>query len=374
MADPSAPVPVPSPAALGRRKKNVLIPFGGKSQLAANRQLFEWSALHLFEPGDNVFVFHYLRKSAFATVSGVVSASSPGGGSSSAAVAAIAAAHPQRPGFTVVNIDAPLPPPATATAAADTKKEEKKEEEKEEGKEEKAKGEAVTAEGSNHGKGAAVCGDNCGDYMTTTIADEEAAAAAAGINDPAEAEWLPRAVSDALRAHRAACPSSFVVVFQIDSAAGPGSAEVRDTPLLPLLSLYFLFLLSREIYFLATILFKFFSLCIFGEPSLFSVTLPRKLSPRRHPHQNLLHLPLHFLSSSPPNTTPSPSPPSSLNYIKKNKTKHKTQTTNRKKQEAIVEMCKGTFESPADPSHLAVPRPDLVCVGSRGGAVQVESS
>lgn len=31
-----------------------------------------------------------------------------------------------------------------------------------------------------------------------------------------------------------------------------------------------------------------------------------------------------------------------------------------------MEVCKGTFEKSTDPAHLAVPRPDLVCVGSRG--------
>ena len=31
-----------------------------------------------------------------------------------------------------------------------------------------------------------------------------------------------------------------------------------------------------------------------------------------------------------------------------------------------MEMCKGKYEVAPDPAHLAVPRPDLVCVGSRG--------
>lgn len=31
-----------------------------------------------------------------------------------------------------------------------------------------------------------------------------------------------------------------------------------------------------------------------------------------------------------------------------------------------MEMCKGTFEKTEDPSQLVVPRPDLICVGSRG--------
>ena len=191
MAEPSIPVSAP---ALGRKKKNVLIPFGGKSQLDANRRLFEWSALHLFEPGDNVFVFHFHRKSAFKSVTAIA-----GGASSTAA--ATTDAEPKRPGFTVINIDSPLPYPhpeggdtkptttATTTEAAERKAEEGKEEEK---------------------------------HVESPLEKD------AGANDPAEVEWLPRAVSDALRRHRAASPSSFVVVFQMDSIAGPNSAEVSS--------------------------------------------------------------------------------------------------------------------------------------------------
>lgn len=193
MAEPSIPVPAP---ALGRRKKNVLIPFGGKSQLDANRRLFEWSALHIFEPGDNLFVFHFYRKSAFKSVTAIAGGSSP----TAAAATTTTDAHPQRPGFTLINIDGPLPPPHPD--AADTKPTTTTEpaEEKTEG----------------------------GQRLETALD-----AGTGAINDPAEAEWLPRAVSDALRGHRAASPSSFVVVFQMDSAAGPNSAEVR-VPFLPL--------------------------------------------------------------------------------------------------------------------------------------------
>lgn len=232
MAQPSDSVPASD---MGRRKKNVLIPFGGKSQLDTNRRLYEWSSLELFEPGDNIFVFHYFRKSAFQAVSGVA-----GGSSSTASAKASTEEHPQRPGFTVINIDSPLPPPSPSTPATDTKttsgaaEEKKKEAEEGGGKKddegEKADEEADSTPPSRKESQAGTADDegdqkNGGDRTTATTADEEEEHA----NDAAEVEWLPRAVSDALRKQRAASPSSVVVVFQIDSAAGPNSAEVRRT-------------------------------------------------------------------------------------------------------------------------------------------------
>ena len=52
-----ADAPDSAPAAdTGRQKKCVLVPFGGKSQLDANRRLFEWCAVHLMDAADDVFV------------------------------------------------------------------------------------------------------------------------------------------------------------------------------------------------------------------------------------------------------------------------------------------------------------------------------
>ena len=58
-----ADAPDSAPAAdTGRQKKCVLVPFGGKSQLDANRRLFEWCAVHLMDAADDVFVFHHTRR------------------------------------------------------------------------------------------------------------------------------------------------------------------------------------------------------------------------------------------------------------------------------------------------------------------------
>jgi hypothetical protein len=228
MAMPS----VPSAPSEGT-KKNVLIAFGGgRSQLDANRKMFEWSALHLFEPGDNVFVFHYeqnsyLRKALF-------SLSGAAGSSSSATTDA----HPQRPGFTVVNIDAPLPLPAAAeTATASATKNEVEEEREAEGESPESRKARKLAADFWLAAEATDQIDEDGDTLcraatvTATAATSADATSSTPENSnsgscPAEVEWLPRAVSNALRKHRAACPSSIVVVFQIDAAAGPTSAEV----------------------------------------------------------------------------------------------------------------------------------------------------
>ena len=49
MVDPSAP-------AAPERRKRVLVPLAGKSQLDANRRLFEWCAVNLVDAADDVFV------------------------------------------------------------------------------------------------------------------------------------------------------------------------------------------------------------------------------------------------------------------------------------------------------------------------------
>ena len=80
----------------------------------------------------------------------------------------------------------------------------------------------------------------------------------------AEADWLPRAVSDALRKQRRACPSATCIVFKIDGSANIDSAE-----------------------------------------------------------------------------------------------------------EAVIEICKGTFQSTSSmfPDHMAIPKPDIVCLGARGRGI-----
>lgn len=200
MADTS--VPSSAPLIIRRKKKKtVLIPFAGKSQLESNRQLFEWSAVHLFEPGDNVFVFHFHRASTFAVPRLSIGASpTPGAG------------LPQRPGFTVVNIDSP---PAKAEA-----KEEEKEVE-------------VPAESKVSTPDAAALQETAFEVQKSETGVDAGTQTPVGAahtsgSEAGEVEWLPRAVSDALRKHRAEYPSSVAVVFQIDSAAGPTSPEVRE--------------------------------------------------------------------------------------------------------------------------------------------------
>lgn len=83
-------------------------------------------------------------------------------------------------------------------------------------------------------------------------------------SEAAEADWLPRAVSDALRRQRRACPSATCIVFKIDGSANIDSAE-----------------------------------------------------------------------------------------------------------EAVIEICKGTFQSTSSmfSDHMAIPKPDIVCVGARGRGI-----
>ena len=146
MVDPSAP-------AAPERRKRVLVPLAGKSQLDANRRLFEWCSVNLVDDADDVFVFHFTR-------------------AKKTGVSALRAAATQRPGVRVINID----------AGEDTERE-------------------TEAEKKRH---------------------EEKRRASA------DAEWLPRDVSDALRKRRAACPSSVVTVFEVDLDSGFNTAEVRD--------------------------------------------------------------------------------------------------------------------------------------------------
>jgi hypothetical protein len=87
-----ADAPDSAPAAdTGRQKKCVLVPFGGKSQLDANRRLFEWCAVHLMDAADDVFVFHHTRRRK-------------------SGMAALRAATTQRTGVSVVNIGAASTP------------------------------------------------------------------------------------------------------------------------------------------------------------------------------------------------------------------------------------------------------------------------
>ena len=91
MAAPPVPTrhDTPAPPAPRRQKKNVLIPFGGATQLAANQRLFEFAARQtLLEPSDNVFVFHYNKRAP-------------------AGAAAGAGPLQQRPGFTLIPVEAP---------------------------------------------------------------------------------------------------------------------------------------------------------------------------------------------------------------------------------------------------------------------------
>ena len=80
MVDPSAP-------AAPERRKRVLVPLAGKSQLDANRRLFEWCSVNLVDDADDVFVFHFTR-------------------AKKTGVSALRAAATQRPGVRVINIDA----------------------------------------------------------------------------------------------------------------------------------------------------------------------------------------------------------------------------------------------------------------------------
>ena len=146
MVDPSAP-------AAPDRRKRVLVPLAGKSQLDANRRLFEWCSVNLVDDADDVFVFHFTR-------------------AKKTGVSALRAAATQRPGVRVININ----------AGEDTERE-------------------TEAEKKRH---------------------EEKRRASA------DAEWLPRDVSDALRKRRAACPSSVITVFEVDLDSGFNTAEVRE--------------------------------------------------------------------------------------------------------------------------------------------------
>ena len=97
MVDPSAPT------ALERRKR-VLVPLAGKSQLDANRRLFEWCAVNLVDAADDVFVFHFTR-------------------AKKTGMSALRAATTQRPGVCVININ------AGADAEGETEAEKKRREE-----------------------------------------------------------------------------------------------------------------------------------------------------------------------------------------------------------------------------------------------------
>ena len=255
MVDPSAP------AALERRKR-VLVPLAGKSQLDANRRLFEWCAVNLVDAADDVFVFHFTR-------------------AKKTGMSALRAATTQRPGVCVININ------AGADTEGETEAEKKRREE------------TAAAEGCAFG----------------------------------EAEWLPRDVSDALRKHRAACPSSVVSVFEVDLDSGFNTAEVRDArdPVHP----------PRERR---------------NSDDPHARDAPRTM---RRESSSRQRVETQHMAQRPRRTNPEPSDASDVSTPRSKRNES---------QEAISEMCAGAFESPpvGMPEALVVPRPDLVCVGSRG--------